>query len=185
MTRHTTTRDRGDGRYSHSQAKQVQYVYLGAAVLWILGCYILRTYRAPNAFGLVILSVPLFLYGLGYVNATKVSKHVEDHAASSNILTVAVVFVTVLFEISHRKKQHYSVYIMLTALVLLILSAADVWTSHRSLCIARHTKSAVRTAAITLLIFVIYVNVVERIPLRELPLMSAVNTTPMTTDKTS
>jgi hypothetical protein len=55
---------------------------------------------------------------------------------------------------------------MLVALIILIVSMADTWTSKNNFTVARHIKSAARTAALTLLIYVIYANVVDRLPIK-------------------
>ena len=116
--------------------------------------------------GVAILSIPLVLYGIAYANADKVTKNVEDRSVATNLLVFAAVFVSVLFEISHHKKHGYTVHVMLAALVLIVFGGADVWTGRHALPVTHHIKSAARTAAITFLIFVISVHIVDHIPYR-------------------
>ena len=153
-------------QYNIKQIKQIKNVYLIAAVTWIFGCFLLRAYKAPNAFGVVILLIPLVLYGIAYTHVPRITRHVEDHASVNNLLVIAVVFLTVLFEVSHRRKHHNTIYIMLVALILIIVSMDDVWMGKRAFAVIRHVKSAARTAALTLLIYVIYVGVVDRLPMK-------------------
>lgn len=139
--------------------RQIELFYSGAVFMWILLCYSLGVYRARSLWGTLIVSIPVVIYALAFLSASRITKKVEHVMLSTDFLAFGLLFVSVLFEMRRHGHKDYTVRIIVVSFVLLILSTVDVWTGEKSLVLARHIRSAARTAAVTLLIFVIYVNV--------------------------
>ena len=151
----------GVRRYDRRIVKQVQIFYATSAFLWILLCYSLGVHKARSKIGLLIVSIPIIIYAIAFLNASRITKKVEKVMLSNDFLAFGLLFVSVLFEMRRHGHNDYTIHIIVVSFVLLILSTVDVWTSQKTLHLARHIRSAARTAAVTLLIFVIYVNVVD------------------------
>lgn len=147
--------------YDHHVTKQIELFYAVAAFLWILLVYSLGVYKLRSKTGLLIIAIPLVIYALGFLNASRITRRVEELMLSTDFLAFGLLFVSVLFQMRQNGSRDYTVRIIVVSFILLILSTVDVWTSEKGLTLSRHIRSAARTAAVTLLIFVIYVNVAD------------------------
>ena len=154
--------------YSRRIQKQIQTVYIGAAVLWILGCYALRVQKAKSYIAYFIIAIPLIAYALGFLSSTRTTRKVENAMLSTDLLTFGLLFVSILLEMANHNSKHYTVPILVVALGLLVLSTIDFWTGECGLIISKHIRSAARTAAITLSLYVVYVNIVNGTPMRQI-----------------
>lgn len=160
-------------RYSKSIRKQLQFLYTGASVVWILGTYALGVYKAKSRVAYIILSFPLFVFALGFLNSGRITYKVEKQMLATDFLAIALLLVTVLFEMYHHNGGHFTINIIIVTFVLLVLSMVDIWTGEEGLVIWKHIRTIARTSSVVLLAFVIYVNTSQRVPMRYLvPLKS-------------
>lgn len=152
--------------YCKRQRKQLQWLYTMAAVLWILLIYALGVYKAKSIIGYVILSFPLIIYALAFVQVGRIHRAIEKRMLHNDFLVIGILFASVLFEMSTHRYDHYTVPIIIAAFILLVFSSADVIMGKRGFSLSLHIKSIAKTAAITLFVFVIYVNISQKIPMK-------------------
>lgn len=155
-------------RCSKKVRKHIQIIYITAAVLWILTTYALKVYKAYSPVGYLILLFPLIVYALGFLNSGRITRKIEKNILGSDFLVIGILFVSVLFEISHHHYHHFTVNIIVLAFALLVFSCMDVITGESGLIVCQHIRSVTRTAAVTLLIFVIWVNISHKLPMKHL-----------------
>lgn len=153
-------------KYCRRHRKQLQWLYTIAAVLWIILIYALGVYKARSIIGYVILSFPLIVYALAFVQARRIHKTIERRMLHNDFLVIGILFISVLFDMSMHHYDHYTVNIIIAAFIFLVFSSADVIMGNRGFSISLHIKSISKTAAITLLVFVIYVNISQKIPMK-------------------
>lgn len=135
----------------------LQITYIIAVVLWILIIYALEVYKHKSPIGYVILGIPLFVYAIGFLSVGKINKSLRREMFKGDVLSVTLLFVTVLFN-SISRDTHYTINIMLVASVLVVLSLVDIWTGEKTLELAHVIRSIFQTAAITLLVYVLFIR---------------------------
>lgn len=124
--------------------------------------YALRTYTHTSPVALLILGIPIFVYAVGFLSVDKITEGVRREMLKGDILAVTLLFITVLFN-GISRDTHFTSHIMLVAAVLVVLSLVDIWMGEKSLDIILISKSILQTAAITLLIYVLFVRFTSRI----------------------
>lgn len=148
------------------KVKVIQSIYIVATVLWILVIYCLRVYKHVSAIATLILAFPIFIFALGFINADSCLKPAQGLGGTRfgiEYLALGIIFVGVIFKIAHYERQHYTTAIMVAALILLILSSAQIPSSNRTESIIHHIQLILQTAALTLFIYVMYIFVACRI----------------------
>lgn len=153
-------------KYCKRQRKQIQWLYTMAAVLWILLIYALGVYKARSLMGYIILSFPVIIYALAFLQAGRMHQEIEKKMLHSDFLILGILFIGVLFDMSIHRYEHYTVPIILAAFIILVFSSADILLGKRGYSLSVHLKSIAKTAAITLLVFVLYVNISQKIPMK-------------------
>lgn len=143
----------------------IQIIYIVAVILWILIVYALRVYKDQSIVSYMILAMPIFFYALGFLSMRKKRVYNNQNSTAIDFLALGILFVGVLFEISHHHTQHYTINIIIVAFVLLLLSTITIWTTKKSFSLVQHLRSIFQTAAITLLVYVIWVNVANKVPM--------------------
>ena len=135
----------------------VQIVYLLACALWITLLALLGVFHRPASLSHLILGVPLIVYAFGYTNVAT-HERVEPEMFRSDFVAVALVFVILFVRwIDKRPTSMYILRITLAAFTLIVLSMLDVWVSYRAVIVEKHVKSALHTAGITMLLYVLFV----------------------------
>jgi|SRR5579864_3918574 len=146
-----------NNKLSKKRRLSIQIVYIIAVVLWILLLFALQVYNHRAAVGYVILAVPIFVYALGFLSVGKLNKEARALMLKGDVVSIAVLFLAAIFANVDRD-NHYTITIMVVAAVLVLLSLIDIWTGCKTQELVQVVKSIFQTAAITLLIYVIYVR---------------------------
>lgn len=141
--------------YSLKTKLSVQIVYIVAAVLWVLLVYYLGLVKAKYGIGNIILSLPLFLYGISFANVSKCNSKVEGDMFKGDIVAIGLLFISLFVQVKSTKDVKLMVYTLI-AFALILLSIVDIWVAHTKQSVVKHIRSAFQTAAISLLLFVLY-----------------------------
>ena len=148
--------------YPEPIVRTIQIVYLIAIVCWILILYFLGVYCRLDLAGLFILSLPVIIFAIGYINAPLQCRQTETEMVKINFLPLALLFITLLVEWHRQRAQNKQVYLMIfLAFTFIILSVIDVWVSRRYLIITKHIRSILQTLSAVLLIYVLYLQFYE------------------------
>lgn len=146
-------------RYGRKKTLVIQIVYLIGALFWI-GLLVLFKLSFTDFWGYLILSIPLFVFGLSFYFVRNLTVEVEENVLSSNYLSIGLLIVLPLLT-GVSQKRHVSsrllVRILLIAIVLALISLLDFWVSPKWISLPRHVKSILSTMSLTLLVFALYV----------------------------
>lgn len=145
--------------YGSRRTQSVQIVYVIASLLWILLIFVLGLWKT-DLMGTIILLIPLVVYGFGFYNANTLTVEVEETVFSINYLSIALLVViplTAWINKTYNGDQRYLTRIMVVAVIIALLSLVDIWVRPKWITVVRHVKSALQTAALTLVVFALYI----------------------------
>ena len=152
-----------DSHQNHTSKKRkitFQIIYIIAVILWILVLYALKVYTHSSPVGYFILSIPIFVYAIGFLSVGKITTETQTQMLKTDVLPIALLFLATIL-CNTQRDSHYTINIMVIATLLVLLSLIDIWTSSKSLRMVQIIKSIFQTAAITLLIYVFYIRFTE------------------------
>jgi len=164
-------------KYTPKTVVSVQYVYILAAVVWLLILFAVLIYwREKNEtfvhnglVGILILTIPLLAFGVSFANAKHITKDQEQRHWRGDYLTFASVAVLILINLSQSLDKGKSYRIIMGAFLLLMLSLIEIWTRPDDQPIIIHTRGAFQTAGLSLLAYALYTAYAKQIPLEEAP----------------
>jgi len=143
----------------------IQNVYGVFLVIWIILVIFLGLIRSPmSVLDWLILLIPIAIFIFGMINASSITTEVEDAVFEADFLSLGLVIVLPLLAWISRDyggDRQFFIRVIVTALILSMLSLLDIWVSAKMLFVAKHSKSALQTMAITLLIYALYTYYVE------------------------
>jgi hypothetical protein len=140
------------------------YVFYSCNILfWVVLVIFLGLHRF-GAIGLIILSIPVFVFSLALMQIAVMSVELEGEIHKANFLSLGMIVALSLFGLLEKsytgdKKQFSSV--VLVAIVMSLLSLIHIWTAPIYIPLTRHFKSALQTMAATLLVFALYMYFVN------------------------
>ena len=151
-------------KYTPRTVVSVQYVYILAAVVWLIILFAVLIYwRKKNEsfvkhglVGVLILIIPLVAFGVSFSNAHHITKDQEQRHWRGDYLTFASVAVLILINLSKSLDKEKSYRIIMGAFLLLMLSLIEIWTRPEDQPIIIHTRGAFQTAGLALLAYAIY-----------------------------
>lgn len=146
--------------FGRRKVQIIKIIYLIGIVLWTILIWYMKFYKTGKL-GYIILIIPLFVYLFGFINSNKITVEVEDSLFSANYLSVGLLIVVPLLSwVDSKEKENKNkvmvIESMLIAIVLSLLSLVDIWVSPKWLSTVKHIKSILQTAAVTLLVFSLY-----------------------------
>lgn len=154
--------------YGTRKTRAIQSLYIICSVLWIVLILLLGLYHTDWP-GLVILSLPLFVFAFGFVNSSDLSVEVEEDMSKANYLSIGLLVVLPLltfctndYKGDGQAKIHFMT-IIIVALILTMLSMVDIWVKKKWMTLMKHIKSILQTTSLTLIIFALYTYYVERV----------------------
>lgn len=137
----------------------IQIAYIIAIVIWLIIIYVLHLYKCLDPFGLLILSIPLFVFAIGFQNVCKQGKEVEGEMFRADFLALGLLFVSILIEWKKEKTADRTTsWLILLAFIFIIFSVIDLWVTYKYLSLLKHIKSMFQTYAAVLLIYVLYLQ---------------------------
>lgn len=145
--------------YGRKRTKSVQFVYVMACLIWVVLIFVLSLWKT-DLIGTIILLIPLLVYGFGFYNANTLTVEVEETIFSINYLSIALLVViplTAWINKNFNGDQRYLTRIMVVAVIIALLSLVDIWVRPKWISVVRHVKSALQTAALTLVVYALYV----------------------------
>jgi len=137
----------------------IQISYIIAAILWI---YLILIFGLSytNTLGYFILSIPLWIFLLGFINICLVDKISEKEALSLSYLTVGLI---VLFPIiawfkdsDNSTRRDEAIGLLIVSVTLILVSSLEFCVNGKWMSLVRHIKSMIQTIAITLIIFALH-----------------------------
>lgn len=153
-------------RYIKYTRRNIQISYVVSSILWVNLCLFLRVSNARSYVAYGILSFPLFVYALGYLNSRKINRYDDKNILTTDFIAITLLIITILLEMYHHNADHYTINIIIAAFILLMFSLIDIPVRDYNIILVKHLKNISRIAAISLLTYVIYVNVTNGVPMK-------------------
>jgi len=145
------------GRYRTSDIKSIQIINVFAAISWILIVWLLRLDNTDEI-GWTILTVPLFVFFINFINAPEGNNVFSRVQPSSDNIAFATITILVLINwakpIGDVKNKLYK--IILTAFILIMLSLINIFPGEENERKFLQGKSALQTAGVVLLAYSLY-----------------------------
>lgn len=159
-------------KYTPQTVINVQYVYILAAISWLLIIFAVliywrkreESYVKNGLVGILILALPLLAFGVSFVNAKSITKDQEQSHWNGDYLTFASVTVLILINLSKSLDKEKSYRLIMSAFLLLMLSLIGIWTRPEDQPIVVHTRGAFQTAGLSLLAYALYTAYAHEVP---------------------
>ncbi len=159
---HHMARSKRRQNYKGEQVRQVQMLYIAAAILWIVLIFIGGFYET-DIVGWVILAIPLAVYAINFSNTCNITKEVENEMFQGNFLSFAFLVVVILINWAKAEDKGKFYRVLIVALILITLSLVDIWMGPKQMVFSRHFRTILQTAALVLLVFVLYIYYTDAI----------------------
>ena len=144
--------------YGRRKTLYVQLIYLYAVVFWLFLVFYLQAYRVDQIGGL-ILFIPIFTFGIGFLNASALTVEVEEDMFKANFLSIGLLIVLPLLTWMNRDytgDRKKFIAILIGAIIFTMLSLVDIWVRKKWVTLVKHLKSVFQTFSLTLLILGLY-----------------------------
>ena len=146
-------------RYECNIKTNIEYVYIIAAVVWIILTIVLGLWSHNDLIVWIILIIPLIVFVINYLSLGDFSCKTEDQMFRGNFLSfgfiVAIILINWNSPIDNQDKTEFF-KIIIVAFVLLMLSLVDLWVGKKRMPVVKHIKTALHTASLTLLALALY-----------------------------
>lgn len=152
-------------KYGRNKTRTIQLTYIIASILWILLIAVTGLYQT-TLLGYLILTIPLCVFGFGFINAQHLTVEVEENVFTANSLSIGLlILLPLLTEVdkSFNKNKKIFTRAMIIAVVLAMFSLIDVWVQPKMLSVTKHIKSILQTLALTLLVYALYMYYAGRL----------------------
>ena len=137
----------------------IQFIYILAGILWIYIIYLLDLYQYLNWITIILLFIPLIVFGVSYYNACQLNTETEVSMLQSNYLSFGFLITVILLNWNSpikgpNKTKFFK--LLIVAFIFIMLSMIDVWTTRQKQPIVIHSKSILQTSALILLSISLY-----------------------------
>lgn len=159
-------------KYAPQTVVNVQYVYVLAAMSWMVILFAMLIYWRKKGessvkhgiVGLLILFLPILAFGLSFSNIPYITRDQEQSHWKGDYLTFASVTVLILINLSKSLDKVKSYRIIMGAFLLLMGSLIGVWLRPEDQPIVVHARGTAQTAGLTLLAYALYTAYAREIP---------------------
>lgn len=144
--------------YGRRKTLYSRYVYLMAAILWLIFVICLNLVP-PNWIGILLILLPLFIFGVAFYYSSDLTIEVEDEMFKINHLSLGLVIVLSLFtwiSKDYQGEKGTFVSLLIIAIILSLLAVIDVWIKKKWLSLVKQIKSCFQILSIFLLIYALY-----------------------------
>lgn len=151
--------------YGLQKTNFIRTLYISASIVWLIIILFIHSWES-SFFGIIILSIPFIVFGLGYYFADRLTIEVEDETFRLNYFSIGLIVVIPLFQWATKNysgDMRRYVTIIILALVLSMLTLIDVWIPKKYFSFMRHFKSMLQTMSLTLFIYAIFLFYSQRI----------------------
>ena len=150
--------DHTDDCYCDDTIKNIEAVYIIAALLWVILIIALNLIK-PDIIVLLILLLPLVVFVINFLSLGEFTCSMENQMFKGNFLSFGFIVAIILINWNspigdHDKTEFFKIIIV--ALILLMISLVDLWVGKDKMSIVKHVKTALHTASLTLLALALY-----------------------------
>ena len=145
--------------YEREIKSSIEYVYIIAAIAWIILTIVLGLWKHDDIIVWLILLLPLVVFAINYLSLGDFTCEMEDQMFRGNFLSfgflVAIILINWNSPMGHHDKTEFF-KIIVAAFILLMISLVDLWVEKKRMPIVKHIKTSLHTASLTLLALALY-----------------------------
>ena len=141
--------------YLRHVTDKIKIMYIIAILAWIIFAIIFKLHTHGLA-GFFLLLFPIIVYTINFANVDRCPVESEADLFSGDFLAFAFLTAIILINWAKVDNTTHIFKLLMISLVLIMISFIDLWLPRKRLILAKHFKSIVQTAAITLLTFVLF-----------------------------
>lgn len=142
--------------YDHYICMSIQYIYMVAAIIWLIIIYLLKFWES-GLFGWIFLLIPLFIYGINLSNVEHQTVDLEDDMFQGNFLSFGYLIVLFIINWEKVKDTRRLFTILMISLILIMFSLFDIWVPKHNIILIKHIRSILIVAALSLLAYALYI----------------------------
>lgn len=139
--------------YTDEKVTTVKWIYAIFIVIWIIVILLFKIYTLPFP---VLLTVPVILFAIAFINASKLSEDVESEM-SKIVYFPLIIIIAINVIIWCNKNQVENIKLISTCIIIsmifLLISSLDLWINRCWIFAYRHVQSAFETMAVGLIIY--------------------------------
>lgn len=140
--------------------RNIQIVYLIAAIIWLIIVYVFSLY-CGNVILWLLLFIPLIIYGLNFYFVPEQTVFVTNLMFTADFLSIGFLIVTIIINWYKEVDKGPIFSLVVLALFLFGLSMLDVWVPEEKFILIQHIRSALETAGVIILVIVVYTYYLE------------------------
>lgn len=142
--------------YSKDLSDKLRYIYILAIIGWIILIYILGLLNA-DILAWFFLLIPIIVYTINFSSITECNTKTEKELFKADFLSIAFLTAIILINGNRNGDKRHVFKLLFIAIILLILSLIDFWLPSELLILNKHIKSIFQTAALSLLVYTLYI----------------------------
>lgn len=142
--------------YSDQTVRNIQALYIIAAIVWIVLIFLFRLYDT-GPLGWLFLVIPIVAFGINYWYASTTTSEVEGEMFQGNFLSFAFLIVVILINWSKVKHKTKLFKILMVALIFIMISLIDIWVPNEQFIYVKHIRTILQTLGLVLLAYGLYI----------------------------
>jgi len=151
--------ERTPDKYDCDIKNSIEYVYILAAIGWLVLTVILGLWYHDDLIVWLILLLPLVVFAINYLSLGEFNCKMEEQMFRGNFLSfgflVAIILINWNSPLGHHDKTEFF-KILIAAFILLMISLVDLWVGEKRMPIIKHIKTSLHTTSLTLLALALY-----------------------------
>ena len=149
-----------DNDYSDDLKTKIKWLYIASAIIWIFLVIYLNLFAELDIIILFLIVFPLIIFWLNYVNVDYIATDLEEEMFQGNYLQFGTLIILIVINWNTPSCENESKLkffrLLVVAFILIMLSLVDVWAVGENQSIIKHGRSALETAALTILSLTLY-----------------------------
>jgi len=141
--------------YSQRRSWSVKVIYIILIIIWIAIVLLFQLYKLSAK---ILLLIPILLFIFTIFNSKNLSEDVEEEMTRIILFPMMVVVGLALFTWMHTNylgDKNLFMKAIFIAIILIMFSSYDLWTSRKNLFVVKHLSSGLQTMSLTIMIIVI------------------------------
>ena len=159
---HHLSRDERHDFYNTDTTKQIQYLYIVMAVLWVFVVYMSSLHKNNDMISWFFVALPIIVFSINFLGATEFTLDLDSEMFRGNFLSFGYLIVVIFINWSSVSNKNKFFRILILALVFIMLSLVDFWVNKDHMAITKHAKSALQTSSLSLLAYSLYMYYLDQ-----------------------
>jgi hypothetical protein len=145
--------------HGKNKSNRIQITYILGLIVWLLIVVIFELYDT-DLFGLLILSIPIFVFFISLINAPYLTVDTENTIYGFNYLPIGlsvVILIITLMNTHYEGNKEKVIVVTVLALMIAVFSAINIPVRPKWISLIRHIRSILQTYSLSLIIYGLYI----------------------------